>query len=389
MQDSDPLQLFPPSPEAAAARIAAIDPRAYARTRNALDGQVTRLSPYVTHGYVHVPDVIAQLGRRHILRLQDRIVAELGWREYFHHVWRHLGDGIFESRRPPISDAAYADTMPDDILRGATGVPVIDAAVRALYETGYLHNHARLWLASYVVHLRKVDWRAGAVWSYGYLLDGDLAPNHLSWQWVAGTLTGRPYLFNADNVSRNAGQVPGWRSPGTAIDCGYDEIERIARSSEVLPAEPGSHPGVTPPGLFAVPPAGLLPQADLPLLAGRRVRLGHPWSLAAPGDAGLRIGVLLAPFHRRFPWSATRWRFVLARMREACDAVLFGEPAELDAALADAQCVALETRNPGYAEWLVRRVPSPDALPRFFDDPPQYCTSFSRFWERIAANPPL
>lgn len=181
--------------------------------------------------------------------------------------------------------------MPDDILRGATGVPVIDAAVRALYETGYLHNHARLWLASYVVHLRKVNWRAGAVWSYGYLLDGDLAPNHLSWQWVAGTLTGRPYLFNANNVSRNAGQVPGWRSPDTAIDCGYDEIERIARSCEVLPAEPGTHPGVTPPGLFAAPPAGLLPQADLPSLAGRRVRLVHPWSLAAPGDAD--------PAHRR------------------------------------------------------------------------------------------
>lgn len=63
---------------------------------------MTRLSPYVTHGYVHVPEVVAQLGRRHILRLQDRIVAELGWREYFHHVWRHLGDGVFESRRPPI-----------------------------------------------------------------------------------------------------------------------------------------------------------------------------------------------------------------------------------------------------------------------------------------------
>lgn len=86
MQTADPLELFPPAPEAAAARIAAIDPRAYARTRNALDGQVTRLSPYVTHGYVHVPEVVAQLGRRHILRLQDRIVAELDWREYFHHI---------------------------------------------------------------------------------------------------------------------------------------------------------------------------------------------------------------------------------------------------------------------------------------------------------------
>jgi deoxyribodipyrimidine photo-lyase len=56
-----------------------------------------------------------------------------------------------------------------------------------LYATGYLHNHARLWLASYLVHLRKVHWRVGADWMYSHLLDGDMASNYLSWQWVSST----------------------------------------------------------------------------------------------------------------------------------------------------------------------------------------------------------
>ncbi|MFX7866419.1 FAD-binding domain-containing protein, partial [Acinetobacter baumannii] len=81
---------------------------------------------------------------------------------------------------------AYAAEVPLDVREGRTGVPVVDEAVRVLYRTGLLHNHARMWLASYLVHLRKLHWRAGADWLYGHLLDGDLASNHLSWQWVAG-----------------------------------------------------------------------------------------------------------------------------------------------------------------------------------------------------------
>jgi len=73
-----------------------------------------------------------------------------------------------------------------------------------------------MWLASYVVHMRKVHWRTGADWLHGHLLDGDLASNHLSWQWVAGTGSSKLYIFNADNVARYA--PASWHSPGTVID---------------------------------------------------------------------------------------------------------------------------------------------------------------------------
>jgi deoxyribodipyrimidine photo-lyase len=79
-----------------------------------------------------------------------------------------------------------------------------------------------MWLASYVVHVRKVHWRCGADWLYGHLLDGDLASNHLSWQWVAGTGSSKPYLFNADNVARYA-SAP-WHSPHTVLDTSYEAL---------------------------------------------------------------------------------------------------------------------------------------------------------------------
>jgi deoxyribodipyrimidine photo-lyase len=200
-----PAPLFAPTLPAAQARIAAVRPAAYARTRNALDGAVTGLSPYITHGLVTLTDVLTGVAARYALDVRHKFVFELGWRAYFRHVWQHRGAGILQSLHPgPLPDAEYAGELPTDIRQGRTGVPVVDEAVRMLYATGMLHNHARMWLASYVVHVRQVHWRVGADWLYGHLLDGDLASNHLSWQWVAGTGSREPYLFNADNVARYA-----------------------------------------------------------------------------------------------------------------------------------------------------------------------------------------
>ena len=150
-------ETYPPTLAAAQARIAAFRPAAYARTRNAIDGAVSGLSPYITHGVVSLTDVLAGVAARHELDVQHKFVNELGWRAYFRHVWQRRGDGILRSLHDgPLSDAAYATELPADIRNGCTGVPVIDEAVRTLYATGTLHNHARMWLASYVVHLRKV-----------------------------------------------------------------------------------------------------------------------------------------------------------------------------------------------------------------------------------------
>ena len=237
---------FEPTPDAARARLAAVRPAAYARTRSALDGAVTRLSPYLTHGLLTLPEVLRAVDARQALPVQHKFVYELGWRAYFRHVWAGRGDAILQSLHPgPLPDAAYARELPADLREARTGVPAIDQAVRQLYASGWLHNHARMWLASYTVHLRKVHWRAGADWMLGHLLDGDLASNHLSWQWVAGTGSHKPYLFNADNVARYAPQA--WHSDGTVIDTGYDVLARLAAAPCAVgapaPAAPGARSG--------------------------------------------------------------------------------------------------------------------------------------------------
>jgi deoxyribodipyrimidine photo-lyase len=81
----------------------------------------------------------------------------------------------------------------------------MDAFVHDLVDTGYVHNHARMWFAAYCIHFRKLSWRSCADWYLGNLIDGDLASNHLSWQWVASTFGSKPYIFNKENLAKYSG----------------------------------------------------------------------------------------------------------------------------------------------------------------------------------------
>ena len=375
-------ETFAPTLAAARARIAAVRPAAYARTRNALDGAVTGLSPYITHGFVTLTDVLAGVAASHRLDMQHKFVFELGWRAYFRHVWQHRADGILHSLHEGLlPDAAYAGELPADVRQGCTGVPVVDEAVRTLYATGMLHNHARMWLASYVVHVRQVHWRAGADWLYGHLLDGDLASNHLSWQWVAGTGSRKPYLFNADNVARYA--PASWHSPDSVIDTSYEALDRMAqRPGRAFEASAGRSLRVEP-RLCAQPPDGLgstVPDAHA--VTGRDVWLVHPWSLgelpaALPADTVV-IGVFPAEFHQAWPWSERRWRFVGSRMAELTAACWHGDAGAIGAALAGARSVR-STAEPHLAPWLPRLAEC-TAAPALFPSVDRRCDSFSQWW---------
>lgn len=379
---------FPPTRQAALARIEAVRPSDYARTRNALEGAVTYLSPYLTHGLVSLPEVLAGVTARHPLDAQHKFVFELGWRAYFRHVWQSRGAEILSSLRPGLlPEASYAPQLPTDIRAAATGVPVIDMAVRTLYATGYLHNHARMWLASYVVHVRKVHWRVAADWLYGHLLDGDLASNHLSWQWVAGTGSSKPYLFNADNVARYAPLA--WHSPGSLIDQSYEALDRLARQPlrrsrrEPDPAVIG-HLAIEP-SLSAAPPpelAGTPP--DAAAVTGRDVWLVHPWSLGALPESmpegTVVVGVFLTDFHRAWPWNERRWRFVASRMAELAPVRWQGDAAAIGVALKSARRVrSIDDLHlqPWLAGWA-----DCEAAPALFPGVDRRCDSFSQWWNK-------
>lgn len=375
-------EFFPPTLDAAKIRLAAVDPGRYARTRNALDGAVTRLSPYLTHGFLSLPQVLERVAALGPLAVQHKFVYELGWREYFRHVWARRGDGILDSLHPGVlPDAAYGVQVPADLRQARTGVPVIDLAVRRLYATGWLHNHARLWLASYAVHLRKLHWRAGADWMWAHLLDGDLASNHLSWQWVAGTGSHKPYLFNAENVARHA--PPAWHSPGSVLDTDYDALERIARGGAV-PSAPAGEAVAEPPRFDRPAPAAGFTPPDAQAVQGREVWLLHPWALGEvpddlPGDTVV-IGVAIADWHRARPWSARRWDFVGTRMAALATQRWHGDAAAIAAALRGARRVR-SVADPHLAAILPALAECRPA-PTLFPAVERRCESFSQWWSR-------
>jgi deoxyribodipyrimidine photo-lyase len=383
------LDFFPPTREAALKRVSAVRPGDYERSRNAIEGAVTGLSPYITHGLINLPEVLAGVTAKHLLDVKHKFVFELGWREYFRHVWAFRGEEIFESLHDGLlPQTSYSAQLPDDIRQADTGVPVIDMAVRTLYATGYLHNHARMWLASYVVHIRKVDWRVAADWLYGHLLDGDLASNHLSWQWVAGTGSSKPYLFNADNVVRYA--PDDWHSPGSVIDQSYEALDRLARQptrkSRTDYYAPTQEAQIEP-SLLAEPPLDLgWTQPNAAAVAGREVWLVHPWNLSdlptyLPANTVV-VGVFITDFHRAWPWSERRWRFVASRMAELAALRWQGDAAALGAALQGAARVR-SVDEPHLAPWLASLAVCEVAV-ELFPTVARRCDSFSQWWTRTS-----
>ena len=192
---------------AAEAALNKIDPSVYAATRNRLDGAVTRLSMYIRHGVLTLTEVRdAALARVRHVRDAEKLINELAWRDYWQRVYRVTGNGVWNDREPyktGFQSADYADQLPADVRDSATGLHCIDSFSRDLRAYGYLHNHARMWIAAYIIHWRHVRWQAGAGWFLQHLLDGDPASNNLSWQWVASTFSHKPYIFNRENLERN------------------------------------------------------------------------------------------------------------------------------------------------------------------------------------------
>jgi len=208
-----------------------IDALKYGRTRNFLDGAVTGLSPYIRHGMLTLDEV-----RNLALRECDpparaeKFVQQLAWRDYWQRVyWRHP-ERIWSDIEPYKTGYAahdYAAELPDDIAAGETGVACIDQFIGRLLHSGYLHNHARMYVAAYVVHWRRVSWQAGARWFLHHLLDGDPASNNLSWQWVASTFGNRPYIFNLENLRKYADAAINTASgDNVVLDASYEQLSK-------------------------------------------------------------------------------------------------------------------------------------------------------------------
>ncbi|MCP3719614.1 deoxyribodipyrimidine photo-lyase [Paraburkholderia sp. CNPSo 3281] len=209
-------EAWPAGEEAALERLRAFlatDLDAYAGERDEPgDAATSRLSPYLAVGAISPRQVWAALraaphthahGRGSARRAAsaEKFASELGWREFCHYQRFHYADLATRSLRPAF------DAMPwrKDTAglrawqRGLTGYPLVDAGMRELWHTGWMHNRVRMVAASFLSKHLLIDWRAGESWFWDTLVDADPASNPANWQWVAGSgVDAAPYfrIFN-------------------------------------------------------------------------------------------------------------------------------------------------------------------------------------------------
>ena len=173
------------------------------RDRPALDG-TSRLSPYLKIGALHPRTLLADLAGESG-EGAERYVTELAWREFYADVLHHRPDSAWRDLRPELAGLRYEE--PEDAVeawrQGLTGYPMVDAGMRQLLATGWMHNRVRMVTASFLTKDLHVWWPVGARWFLERLVDGDVASNNHGWQWVAGTGTdAAPYFRVLNPVSQ-------------------------------------------------------------------------------------------------------------------------------------------------------------------------------------------
>lgn len=168
--------------------------RGYQQQRDRPDRVGTsRLSPHLHFGEISPWRVVHALEK---LRGEangndiDGAIRQLGWREFAHHLLHHFPSTPDLNFNPGFNDFDWAKVNPDWLAawqQGRTGVPIVDAGMRELWATGWMHNRVRMIVGSYLTKHMRYHWRHGARWFWDTLVDADLANNSMGWQWIAGT----------------------------------------------------------------------------------------------------------------------------------------------------------------------------------------------------------
>ena len=309
--------------------------RRYANGRNYDDGPgnhraVSRLSPYIRRRLLTEQEVIAAAVAAHGAEGAEKFVQEVVWRTYF--------KGWLE-RRPQVWDAYVAGLSGDlaalesdrrlrrDVERaeaGGTGIACFDAWAEELVETGYLHNHARMWFASIWIFTLGLPWRIGADFFLRHLIDGDAASNTLGWRWVAGLHTrGKAYHAEAWNIATYTRQR--FTPRDSDLSRGAETLEHLEPEGlpPVQPLRPvrAPEPG-HPTALLITDEDGLIEDFDrdgLTIVAAATLvtsALRSPRAVAEPvarfeaealADTAARAGVDATPLTALHPDDLARW----------------------------------------------------------------------------------
>lgn len=171
----------------------------------------SRLSPHLRFGEVSPFRVWREIRRRHPGKIPADVGifrSELGWREFNWHLLYHNPDLATRNFRPAFDNFQWGRVSRSELAtwqQGNTGYPLVDAGMRQLWQTGWMHNRVRMAAASFLVKNLLTDWRIGEEWFWDTLVDADAANNPANWQWVAGSgADASPYyrIFNPVTQSK-------------------------------------------------------------------------------------------------------------------------------------------------------------------------------------------
>jgi deoxyribodipyrimidine photo-lyase len=220
----------------------------------------SRLSPHLRFGEVSPVQVWhAVMATNGNPKNRDKFLSEVGWREFSISILFHRPD-VYENNLKADFNHFPWTTPDEDTLRrwqrGNTGVPLVDAGMRELWHTGYMHNRVRMVAASFLIKNLLVDWRIGEAWFWDTLVDADEANNPASWQWVAGSgADAAPYfrVFNpvtqAERFDENGTYLDQWvpeRStseyPAPMVDLGESRNQALAAYDTMKALRPTAPP---------------------------------------------------------------------------------------------------------------------------------------------------
>lgn len=183
--------------------------RHYTERRNHVPGIVSGLAPFIRHRLITEAEVVAAVLQRYSAQESEKFIQEVCWRTYWKG-WLEMRPLVwfrYQEELHSLSDRMARDPDFQERVRraehGETGLLCLDDWACELRETGYLHNHVRMWFASIWVHTLRLPWQLGADFFMRHLVDGDPASNTLSWRWVCGLQTkGKIYQATAENIER-------------------------------------------------------------------------------------------------------------------------------------------------------------------------------------------
>ncbi|MDA8773707.1 DNA photolyase family protein [Chlamydiia bacterium] len=149
---------------------------------------VSRMSPYLRFGHISPNQIWYRIRETGENINVDHYCSELGWREFSYSQLYHNPTLPVENLHKKFDAFPWIDnkTLLEAWQKGKTGVPMVDAGMRELWRTGYMHNRVRMIVGSYLVKNLRLHWKHGERWFWDTLVDADLANNSASWQWVAG-----------------------------------------------------------------------------------------------------------------------------------------------------------------------------------------------------------